>query len=96
MVTSQELHKFVIRSKYLFIIGHQSTNAPFKLPTKIHKPNIPVKPLVNFTSASGYHTLKAFDNIIRKPFVFINNYTLNNSIDLVNKIKPIKLDKLYK
>ena len=51
---------------------------------KIHKKNMPVHPLVNFTSAPSYKIAKKTDKILRQYIVFNENYSLKNSLELVD------------
>jgi hypothetical protein len=62
---------------------------------KIHKPDIPIRPLVNFIPSPGYKIAKKLDTIIRREFKFHNNNSLKNSYDLVNKISDTQLRDSY-
>ena len=53
---------------------------------KIHKANIPVRPLINYTSAPGYKTAKKLYHIIKNSIVLKNNHSIKNNIDSYYKI----------
>ena len=59
---------------------------------KIHKNNMPVRPLVNFTSAPSYKIAKKLDIILRRHTVFNKNYSLKNSLELVDLIKELTIE----
>ena len=73
------------RKKYLKMIDPKAPRLR-GLP-KIHKDNMPVRPLVNFTSAPSYKIAKKIDKILRQYIVFNKNYSLKNSLELVDLTK---------
>ena len=63
---------------------------------KIHKCNIPIRPLVNFTTAPGFRTAKNLVKVIRDSIDIKNNHTIANLTDFINKVKNVKLPRNYK
>lgn len=58
---------------------------------EIHMPNMPIRPLVNFTSSPAYIFVKKLDRLIRNEIVLKNNMSLKNSTDLIDHISNLKL-----
>jgi len=54
---------------------------------KVHKPNIPIRPLVNHTSAPAHKVAKKLQQIIQQHITFHNHTSIKNTTELVNKIK---------
>lgn len=68
-------------------------NAPsFTGLPKLHKDNIPVRPLVNFTSAPSYRLSKKLDQILRTHIKLENNHSLKNSIEFVNLTESLNIN----
>jgi hypothetical protein len=63
---------------------------------KLHKENIPIRPLVNFTTAPGYKTAKRLVNVIKQNILLHNNYSLIDSTDFVDRVKNINIEPSYK
>jgi len=58
---------------------------------KVHKQNIPIRPLINFTTAPTYRIAKHIDKLLKQYITFENNHSVKNNIELVNKIESIKI-----
>ena len=63
---------------------------------KIHKDDIPIRPLVNFTTAPGFKTAKNLVTLITDNIFLKNNHIIVNNIDFINKVNDIKLQASYK
>ena len=53
---------------------------------------MPVRPLVNFTSAPSYKIAKKLDKILRQHIEFKENYSLKNSLELVELTKDFTIE----
>lgn len=77
------------------LVDCQIKNLQVKNPTiprlyglpKIHKPNIPIRPIVAFNNAPAYKVSKFLNYFVRKHFTFENNRSVKNTSELVNKIQ---------
>jgi hypothetical protein len=58
---------------------------------KVHKPEMPIRPLVNFTTAPTYKVAKKLDQILRIHYEFTTSHSLKNSLDFVEKTKDIEI-----
>ena len=59
---------------------------------KIHKPGIPLRPIISSIGTVTYNTAKELARIL-KPLVGLSKHHIQNTIDFVEKIKEIKLKK---
>ena len=57
---------------------------------KIHKPGIPLRPIVSSIGAATYNTAKELANIL-KPLVGMSAHHVHNTRDFVGQIKEVKL-----
>ncbi|CAH2094625.1 unnamed protein product [Euphydryas editha] len=94
-----EVRLSVNKSKHIFPkntskqnVIQMNTNAPilYGLP-KIHKDNIPIRPVVSYIGAPAYELAKELNKVIKSKTSFDPTYSLKNSIQLVNKIKDLTL-----
>lgn len=58
---------------------------------KIHKDNVPIRPLVNYTCAPTYKLAKKLEKLLKQHLVFDKNYSLKNSYDFIDKTKETTL-----
>ena len=63
---------------------------------KLHKEGIPIRPLVNFTTAPGYKAARKLVSILKHNLHLINNRSLINSCDFVEKVKNLMIEPHYK
>jgi Reverse transcriptase (RNA-dependent DNA polymerase) len=56
---------------------------------KLHKPNIPIRPVASFIQAPTYKICKLLNSLLPKKLNFQPRYTVKNSSDLVSKISGI-------
>ena len=63
---------------------------------KLHKQNIPIRPLINYTTAPSYKIAKLLQQIIKNNITLENDRSIKNNIDFINKIKVTKLLPQYK
>ena len=63
---------------------------------KIHKNDIPIRTLVNFTTAPGFKTSKKLVTLIKDNIFLKNNHIIVNNIDFINRVNDIKLQPSYK
>lgn len=54
---------------------------------KIHKPSVPIRPLVNFMPSPAYRVAKKLDKIIRNEIVLENSHSIKNSFELIDELK---------
>ncbi|KAL1130076.1 hypothetical protein AAG570_013016 [Ranatra chinensis] len=56
---------------------------------KIHKPDIPIRPIINHTTAPSYKLARFLTTILKSIAPINNPYSLKNTQDLINKINHI-------
>lgn len=53
---------------------------------------MPIRPLVNFTTAPGYKLSSKLDKILRQNIKLEKDYSLRNSLDFVDKTKDLSVE----
>ena len=78
--------------KDLFHLVNKNPHPPklYGLP-KLHKPSIPIRPVVAYSSAPSYKLAHKYNTIFKQYSNFNPSFSINNSLDLVNKIKHVDL-----
>ena len=57
---------------------------------KIHKPGIPLRPIISSTATVTYNTAKELAKIL-KPLVGLSNHHVHNTRDFIDHIKDVRL-----
>ena len=63
---------------------------------KIHKQDIPIRPVINFKTSPGYKTAKILERIIKNNINLNNNHSVKNNIAFIDKTKNIDISNNYK
>ena len=73
--------------------GHKKNphQPPLKAQLKLHKPDIPVRPVVNNSSAPAYKTARKLNNILNQQLHLGNYYTISNLTDLAKNLTKLKI-----
>ena len=58
---------------------------------KIHKQNIPIRPVINCINSPNYKVSKFITKILKEKINLKNKFTAKNSLKLANKLKGIKI-----
>ena len=76
----------------------QKNTAPptLKAQLKLHKPDIPIRPVVNNRTAPSYKAAKKLNNILKQHLNLENLYTVENSTKLANDLTSITLKDSYR
>lgn len=86
----KRVRSLVNKSKTLFstaeikcskVINHFAPNVK-GLP-KVHKDGVPIRPLVNYTSAPTYKLAKKLVKLLKQPLAFDINYSIKNFYDFI-------------
>lgn len=62
----------------------------------LYKENMPIRTIVNFTTAPGYKVTKKLLEILQSSLEITNNYSVKKCIEFVNKIKSLRLLPQYR
>ena len=79
------------QDKYYWLHCSKAVMPRFYGSPKIHKVNVPLRPIVSFVNSPSYNISK-FLSIIIKPFM-TNRFSVKNSIDFIDRIKDVALEK---
>ncbi|XP_055922780.1 uncharacterized protein LOC129953564, partial [Eupeodes corollae] len=100
---TKEINKAITNSKQLFpnlntnIFKQPNAMAPqFTGLPKIHKQGTPIRPLINYTTAPGYKIAKTLQKIIKNNIKIINNHSIQNNKDLIEKLQNLNISPNYK
>ncbi len=58
---------------------------------KIHKPEMTIRPIIDFTTAPSYKVAKEVNYFLNKNIQIQNDHSIKNNIELVNKIESIDI-----
>ena len=72
------------------IISYSSSTIKFYELPKIHKPGIPLRPIVSSIGAATYNTAKELAKIL-KPLIGMSAHHVHNTRDFVDQIKEVRL-----
>jgi hypothetical protein len=63
---------------------------------KLHKPNIPIRPVVNNKNAPAYKTAKTLNDILKQCLCLDNRYNIINSTSLANDIVKLSINNKHR
>ena len=63
---------------------------------KIHKENIPIRPVVDYTTAPAYKLAKKLQRVIKAGVILKENFSIKNTYDFINKTKNVKVSSSHK
>src|SRR5436190_10859277 len=58
---------------------------------KVHKDNVPVRPIVNYQNAPAYYVCKYLNKVIKSNINFPKSYSIKNSYELIDHIKDLNI-----
>lgn len=74
-------------------IINMNPSAPIlKAYPKIHKPNMAIRPIINFRTAPSYRLTHFLQKYLKTNYKFINSKSTESSVALANKLKDVKLN----
>ena len=79
------------QDKYYWLHCSKAVMPRFYGLPKIHKVNVPLRPIVSFVNSPTYNISK-FLSIVIKPLM-TNRFSVKNSIDLIDRIKDVVIEK---
>lgn len=84
---------FILSNNEKFRLLNMNPRIPtLKSLPKIHKPNTPIRPIVNSRNAPTYHTAKFLHKHLSQHYTFINNRSVKNTKDIIKNLADIHLD----
>lgn len=89
-VVNDALSILDINSLYKYILMNPQPPKLYSL-IKLHKNNLPIRPVVSFVNAPTARISKFLVNIIKEKCRFSPKYSLQNSYELISKIKNFRI-----
>jgi len=87
----QQCDQIINKKQIKHLIQKNSTPPSLNALLKLHKPNIPIRPIVNNIGAPSYKTAKKLNKILKNHLHLNNHYTTTNSTALVNELTKFKI-----
>lgn len=81
---------FSQRDIYFLKVMNPKSPDLYSLP-KIHKSNVPMRPVVSFINAPTYKLCSKLSSVLPEITNFKSEHSIKNSIDLITKIEPLHL-----
>ena len=60
---------------------------------KVHKTNIPIRPIINWRNAPAYHLAKLVSDIITKEIPLPNTFNVKNTVQLIKDLQEISISE---
>ena len=78
-----------------FFLKLMNPHAPilYGLP-KIHKNNIPIRPVVSYVNAPAVKICKYLNNLLNN--IFVSPFSVSNSLDLIDSLQKVKIQNSFK
>ena len=87
----------IIDPKHVSQIINSNPKAPnLRSTTKIHKPNAPIRPIVNYMPAPAYRVKKLLNKYLKQKLIIEHKYNIINSNKLSTTLKTLKINKHMK
>ena len=87
----QHCDRTVDKKQIKHLIQENTTPPTLNALLKLHKPNIPIRPVVNNRSAPSYKIAKKLNTILNHNLHLDNQYTATNSNTLANVVTKLKI-----
>lgn len=75
---------------YKLTLMNPSAPSMIALP-KIHKANIPMRPIINYKTAPSYKLSKYLKTILKDTIDLENKHTIDNTMHLVNRLDDVEI-----
>jgi hypothetical protein len=63
---------------------------------KLHKQNLPIRPIVNWKNALLYHTAKLFNDLLKQHITLPDAFNIKNTPHLLNDLLTINIHQNYR
>ncbi|XP_049853633.1 uncharacterized protein LOC126334934 [Schistocerca gregaria] len=84
--------RHILTDKQKQHITQKNPKAPtLRSQPKVHKPHIPLRPVINFMKAPSYHVAKHMNIIIMQHYEMKNSRTVKNTNELITHIKDLHI-----
>ena len=79
-----------------YLLQKNPTPPALNAQLKLHKPNIPIRPVVNNKNAPTYKTAKKLNDILKQCLCLDNRYNTINSTSLANDIVKLTINNKHR
>ena len=90
----QQSNKIIEKQKIKYLFQNKPRPPTLNAQLKLHKPNIPIQPVVNNINAPTYKVAKFLTKILNEHLDLNNQYVVNNSTNLVHDLVKFKINNI--
>jgi len=94
--TLQHCDSIIDRKQIKFLTQKHPSPPTLSALLKLHKPNNPIRPVVNNTNASAHKTTRRLNTILSKHLHLENHYNTINSSTLANQLVNLKINNHHR
>ena len=94
--TLQKCDSIIDRKQIKFLTQKQPSPPTLNALLKLHKPNNPIRPVVNNTKAPAHKTARRLNTILSKHLHLENHYNTINSNTLANELVKLKINNHHR
>ena len=87
----QQCDRIIDKKQIKYLVQKNPTPPTLNALLKLHKPNIPIRPVVNNRNAPSYKIAKKLNGILNHSLQLDNQYTATNSNTLANALANLKI-----
>jgi hypothetical protein len=92
----QEFNAIINKQQIKYLTQRKPLPPTLKAQLKLHKKDIPIRPVINNKTAPSYKLSKHLTKIINQHLTLKNSYIVSNSIDLAQDLTKLKLHKNHR
>jgi hypothetical protein len=87
-------YNYTIQNENMWKYTNMNPTAPNLHPTiKLHKPNIPIRPVINCKNAPAYGLAKQLTKMLHNHVYLPYTHNVRNSIHIMTDLQPIELNR---
>jgi hypothetical protein len=94
--TQQQCNLIIHKKQIKHLIQKNASPPTLKALLKIHKPDIPIRPIINNRNAPSYKIAKKLNDIPKKHLHLDDQYITSNSTNLANDLIKLKINNRHK
>jgi hypothetical protein len=94
--TLQECNTIINKRQIKYLTQRKPLPPTLKAQLKLHKKDIPIRPVINNRTAPSYKLAKHLTKVINQHLTLKNSYIVSNSIDLAQDLTKLNLHKNHR
>ena len=94
--TLQQCNLVVHKKQIKYLIQKNPSPPTLKAQLKLHKPAVPIRPVVNSRTAPSYSVAKKLNEILKQRLNMDNSYTIDNSTKLAHDLTKLTISDSHR